>query len=235
MRPETALPFPPCFRSLLNVSSEGKAAASTRSAGIVERQRRLAQQLRQRFRQPLSGVPSDPLLPRAAIAIAKGAQRSLEQWKEKLGGVQVLVNGVALLASAAIHDELRRHFQHARAQLQRELGVGRPLRLLPICAGLEEHVDHVASLFRSLLCHCVVFDEQEEPPEAAICCHPLHKCRLGLAFRSKARQSFGLVLARAQGINKFLRAATPLKVVQREGHWELLEQDHGHHLGRVHK
>ena len=84
--------------------------------------------------------------------VAKGAQRSLEQWKEKLDGVQVFFCGFfkALLASAALSKELHRYLQHARAQLQRELGVGRPvswrlvfahlpeLRLLPICAGLEE-------------------------------------------------------------------------------------------------
>eukprot|EP00964_Phaeocystis_antarctica_P076990 scaffold47693_cov67-Phaeocystis_antarctica.AAC.4 len=46
---------------------------------------------------------------------------------------------------------------------------------------------------------------------------------------------FGLILARALGVNELLRAATPPKVFQREGHWELLKQDHGHHLGRVHK
>eukprot|EP00964_Phaeocystis_antarctica_P039988 scaffold22842_cov65-Phaeocystis_antarctica.AAC.7 len=46
---------------------------------------------------------------------------------------------------------------------------------------------------------------------------------------------FGLVFARAQGVNELLRAATPPKVLQREGHWELLKQDHGHHFGRVHK
>eukprot|EP00964_Phaeocystis_antarctica_P038515 scaffold22030_cov66-Phaeocystis_antarctica.AAC.6 len=183
--------------------------------GRWQRQRRLAQQLCQRLCQPLNSVPSDPLLPRAAIAVAKGAQRSLEQWKEKLDWVQVRFDGfaIALLASAALSDELCRHFQHASAQLQRELGVGRPvcwrlalahlpeLRLLPICARLEEQVNHVASLFCSLLCHCVVLDEREEP----------------------------------LGVNKFLRAATPLKVLQREGHWELLKQDHGYHLGRVHK
>eukprot|EP00964_Phaeocystis_antarctica_P074217 scaffold45582_cov70-Phaeocystis_antarctica.AAC.1 len=210
---------------------------------------RLAKQLRQSYCQPLSSVPSDPFLPRAAIAVAKGAQRSLEQWNEKLDGVQVFFHGfaVALLASTALSDELRRHFQHASAQLQRELGVSWPvywrlafahlpeLRLRTVCTGLEEQVDHVASLLRSLLCHCVVVDEQEKPLVHIICCHPLHKGRLGIARRSKARQSCGLVLARTQGVNKLPRATTPPKVLQREGHWELLEQDHGHHLGRIHK
>eukprot|EP00964_Phaeocystis_antarctica_P039987 scaffold22842_cov65-Phaeocystis_antarctica.AAC.6 len=123
----------------------------------------------------------------AAIAVAKSAQRSLEQWKKKLDGVHVRYNGVtiALLASAAVHDQLRCHLQHPSAQLQRELGVGWPvwwrfafaylpeLRLHTVCAGIEEQINHVASFFRSLLCHCVVFDEREKPLVAAICCQPL--------------------------------------------------------------
>eukprot|EP00964_Phaeocystis_antarctica_P104362 scaffold69491_cov72-Phaeocystis_antarctica.AAC.2 len=221
-------------------------------SGRGKRQRRLAKHLGQRFRQPPSGVPSDPLLPRAAITVAKGAQRSLEQWKEKLDGVQVRFHGfaIALFAPAALSDELRRHLQHASAQLQRELGVGRPgcwrlafshlpeLIMVPICAGLDEQVNHVARLLCSLLCHCVVIYEREEPLKAlvaAICCHLLHKCRLGITRRSKRRQSFGLLLAGAQGVSKLLRAATPLEVIQRKGHWELLKQDHGHHLRCVHE
>eukprot|EP00964_Phaeocystis_antarctica_P076989 scaffold47693_cov67-Phaeocystis_antarctica.AAC.3 len=104
-----------------------------------------------------------------------------------MDGVQIRFSGfaIALLALAALSDELCRHLQHASAQLQRDLGVSRPLcwrlalahlpelRLLIICAGLDEQINHTACLFRSLLCHCVVFDEREEPLADVICCQPL--------------------------------------------------------------
>eukprot|EP00964_Phaeocystis_antarctica_P118564 scaffold82349_cov62-Phaeocystis_antarctica.AAC.2 len=97
--------------------------------GHWQRQGRLAQQRCQRLCQLLNSVPSHLFLPRAAIAVAKSAQRALEQWKEEMDGVKVLLNGfsIALLASAAVRNELRRHLQHASTQLQRELGVGRPV------------------------------------------------------------------------------------------------------------
>eukprot|EP00964_Phaeocystis_antarctica_P103962 scaffold69169_cov66-Phaeocystis_antarctica.AAC.5 len=176
--------------------------------GRRQRKRRLAKQLRQRFRQPLNGVPSNPLLPRAAIAVAESPLQLLRQG---LVRVDCSPRPAPSSLSARESTAAARVWRMSASQLAAGVRSSPELRLLTICAGLEEQVDHVASLLRSLLCHCVVFDEREEPLEAAIYCHPLHKgrLRLALAFHSKACQSFGLILARAQGVNELLRATTP--------------------------